>query len=207
MKRKSAFQAETGEDAFGLILCVIFFLGGVFIGTFTARALDDAGTWALYHSISGYIYQIADGTYVPPNFFSVLWSTGRYHFLVLFLGFSLLGVLCLPVVSGLQGFYLSFSIAAFIRAFGMEGWPMAFSLFGLGALITVPSFLLLASQAFSSSLQLGKAGLGAGKLYFGSLYSKGYFMRALLCLAGILAAVLLELYLTPSLVTWVESIL
>ena len=195
------------EDFSGLMVCAIFFVSGIVIGTFSARTLDTAETWALYNSISGYLSQIADGTYISPGFLSVLWSTGRYHLLILFLGFSLLGVLCLPIVSGMRGFYLSFSIAAFLRAFGTEGWPVAFSLFGVGALITVPSFFLLASQSFTASAHLGRAVWGTSKVHARTLYHRGYLIRAAICFVGLLAAAAIELYVTPAFVVWTSSFL
>ena len=208
MSRKVAHKSRPDKDElFGLMICTIFFACGIVVGTFSARVLDYAETLALYTSISGYINQIADATYVPPGFLSVLWATGRYHLLVLFLGSSLLGVLCLPVLSGIRGFYLSFSIAAFIRAFGPEGWPVAFALFGVGALITVPCFFLLVSQAFTSSARLGRGVLGPGRVHLRTLYHRGHIIRTAICFVGILAAVLLELYVTPFLVAWLSAFL
>ena len=203
-KNRLQRNRPNGEAFFGLMVCAIFFAAGVVMGTFSARSLDLTETLALYTSISAYINQIADGTYVSPGFLSVLWLTGRYHLLALFLGFSLLGVLCLPVLAGVQGFYLSFSIAAFIRAFGAEGWPLAFSLFGIGALITIPCFFLLSTQAFATSAQLGR-GVWEGKVQLRTLCHRGYIIRTAICFVGILAAVLIELHVTPVLVAWLNT--
>ena len=208
MNRRPVHRGKSESDGFfGLMVCTIFFACGIIMGTFSARALDEKETWTLYQTLSGYIFQIADGTYVSPGFLSVLWSLGQYHLLALFLGFSLLGVLCLPILSGIRGFYLSFSIAAFIRAFGPEGWPVAFSLFGVGALITVPCFFLLVSQAFTASAQLGRGTLGGSGVFLGTLFHRGYILRAAICFLGILAAVLIEIYVTPILVSWTSSFL
>ena len=208
MNRKAVYKVTLDrEELFGLLVCVIFFLSGGIVGTFSARSLDEAGTLALQLSMAGYIGQITEGMTIAPGFWSTLWVTGRDHLLVLFLGFSLLGALCLPLVAAVKGFYLSFSIAVFIRAFGTGGWPVAFALFGLGALITIPCFFILASQAFATSSNLGKTALGAGKLQAGTLYDRRYTTRIGFSALGILGAVLLELYLTPALVVWTSSFL
>ena len=208
MNRRALYKvAPAQEELFGLLVCASFFLSGIALGTFSARSLDEAGTLALQASMAGYIDRITDGTHVPPAFLSTLWVSGRTHLLVVFLGFSLLGTLCLPVVAGVRGFYLSFSIAAFIRAFGIGGWPVALSLFGVGALITVPCFFILASQAFAASANLGKSALGSGRLQFGAFYNGSYLKRIGICTVGILVAALLELYLTPLLVAWTSSFL
>ncbi|MCL2587916.1 MAG: hypothetical protein FWD84_00730 [Oscillospiraceae bacterium] len=204
--RKAAYRiAPASEEFFGLLVCVIFFLSGVVVGTFSARTLSEAGTLALQTSMIGYIDQITMGTYVAPGFLQTLWVTGRVHLLVLFLGFSLLGAFCLPIVAGVRGFYLSFSIAAFIRAFGTGGWLLAFSLFGVVALITVPCFFLLVSQAFSSSANLGKSAIGTGKIQVRELYGRSFRVRTALCTLGMIAAVLVEIYLVPMLVVWTSS--
>lgn len=208
MKRKGIVQAGSDQrDFFGLMLCAVFFACGIIAGTLSARHLDAAGTHALYESMMGYMEQIRTGTYVSPGFLSVLWTAGRDHLLVLFLGFSLLGTLCLPILSGVRGFYLSFSIAAFIRTFGIGGVPAALSLFGVGALFTLPAFFVLAAQAFSASAQMGKAMFGTGTLQAGTLYGRVYLFRFMICFLGILAAVLVELSLTPILVSWTSLFL
>ena len=208
MNRKPAYKARPDrEEFFGLMTCAVFFLSGIAVGTFSASSLDEAGVLALQNSMVEHIDQIIAGTHIPLDFWGTLWVTGRVHLLVLFLGFSLLGVLCLPVVAGARGFYLSFSIAAFIRVFGTGGWPLAFALFGAGALITVPCFFLLASQAFSASVRLGKSAVGMGQIRAGALYGQVYLVRAGVCAGGILGAVFLELYVTPLLVIWASSFL
>ncbi|MCL2827579.1 MAG: stage II sporulation protein M [Oscillospiraceae bacterium] len=208
MNRKLLIHTGTVDREFwGLALCLIFFACGILIGTISVGNLDTAEILALQSSMSRYIAQIADGTYSSPTFFSVFWSLGKYHLLVVFLGFSLLGILGLPVISGIRGFYLSFSISAFIQAFGVEGWPVAFSLFGTSALIAIPCFFLLASQSFSASATLGKALIGSDKLRAGTLYGSHYLVRTTLCFIGILAAVLIELYVTPALVSWTSVVL
>ena len=208
MKRRVAYDvAPLGEEFFALLVCAIFFLAGIVVGTFSARSLDEVGTLALRASMSVYIDQIIAGTAGSPSFWFVLWANGRTPLLVLFLGFSLLGAPVLPVVAGVRGFYLSFSIAAFIRAFGIGGWPLAFALFGVGALITVPCFFLLASQAFRASTHLGRGALTAGKIQVGMLYGRAYWTRTGLCAVLIVVAVLVELYVAPILVVVASSFL
>ncbi|MCL2367661.1 MAG: stage II sporulation protein M [Oscillospiraceae bacterium] len=208
MGRTLAYKGGSpGAEFTGLAICVIFFVCGIVVGTFSARALDEAGTEALRLSMAGHIGQMIDGSHRVPGFLETIWATGRMHLLVLFLGFSLLGALCLPVVAGVRGFTLSFSIAAFIRAFGTSGWPVAMALFGAAALLTIPGFFLLASQAFAVSARLGGALLGAGKLQARTLYDRAYLLRAALAGFLLLAAVVLELFLTPILVVWTSSFL
>jgi len=207
IKKTVRIDGVSRGEFYGLMVCAVFFTLGVVMGTFSARTLDTAGTLALRESMTGRLGQIVDGTYVAPGFFSVLEAFGRDHLIALFLGFSLLGVFGLPVLSGVRGFSLSFSIAAFLRAFGPEGLPVALSLFGLGALITIPCFFLLSAQAFGASARLGKLVLGAGKVQSEPLFGRRYWVRLGFVCVGIFVAVLLELYATPVLVAWAGSFL
>ena len=193
-----------GEAFLGMMVCLLAFACGVIIGSFSAAAIDTAETHALQLRISGYVSQIADGTYTAPGFLSVFWSISRYHLLVVFLGFSLLGVFALPIVAGVRGFYLSFSIAALIRAFGTGGFPLAFALFGASAIIAIPCFFVLATQAFSKSANLGKGVLGANKITLCMLYDRAYFAHAGICLIGLILAAAIELYITPLLLAWMN---
>jgi len=208
MKRKITYQVDSDRRGFlGLMICGAFFACGIILGTVSARRLDSAGTQVLYESMMGYMEQIRMGTNLSPGFLSVLWTAGRDHFIVLFLGFSLLGPLCLPILSGVRGFYLSFSIATLIRAFGTGGVPVALSLFGVGALFTLPIFFILVSQAFSASAEMGRMMFGFGNVQVGTLYGRMFLRKLILCFLGILAAVFVEIYLTPALVSWTSSFL
>jgi len=208
MKRNMAYQVGSDRrGCLGLMICGVFFACGIILGTVSARRLDGVSTQVLYESMMGYMEQIRTGTHLSPGFLSVLWTAGRDHLLVVFLGFSLLGSLCLPILSGVRGFYLSFSIATLIRAFGTGGVPVALSLFGVGALFTLPIFFILVSQAFSASAEMGRMMFGFGNVQVGTLYGRMFLRKLILCFLGILAAVFVEIYLTPALVSWTSSFL
>jgi len=209
MRKKITYRvgSDYQRGFLGLLVCGVFFASGIILGTVSARRLDAASTQVLYESMMGYMEQIRGGTYVSPGFLSVLWTAGRDHLIVLFLGFSILGPLCLPILSGVRGFYLSFPIAAFIRAFGTGGVPVALSLFGVGALFTLPIFFVLTTQAFSVSAEMGRMVLSGGSLQAETFYGRQFLRKLILCSLGILAAVFVEIYLTPVLVSWTSSLL
>ncbi|MCL2842533.1 MAG: hypothetical protein FWE28_03575 [Oscillospiraceae bacterium] len=207
MNKRGVHAAGTQDEFHGLILCAACFVVGVVVGTVSARTLDAAGAHELRQSMIWHLGQITDGSYPVPGFLAVLWDTGRDFLLVLLLGCSFLGVLGLPIVAGVRGFYLSFSIAAFLRAFGSGGLLTAFSLFGVGALVTVPCFFLLTSQAFEASGRLGRMALGDGRARTEPLFGRRYWLQTGIACFGLLVAVLLELYVTPLLVVWASSFL
>lgn len=210
MYKLSSRRARPSNDTFfGLMVLVIFFLCGIVVGTLSASTLDDQSALALKSSMTQHLHQITNSTDASPGLVSVFWSLGRYQLFALFLSFSLLGVVCLPIVSGMKGFFLSFSIAAFIRIFGSSGLPVAFALFGTAALITIPCFFVLASQAFTISTRLGKSMMQRtqAKGLLRTLFPREDTLRIALCFVGVFIATLIERYLTPMLVSWTSSFL
>ena len=209
-RSKSTIVGSTYFERNGFIsgiTCLIFFACGVVVGIFSARTLEEAGASALNQSVLASIEHLVTGARTGTGFLATAWAMGYLHLLVLFLGFSLLGVLIIPILAGVRGFYLSFSIAAFIRAFGFSGWPLAFSFFGLTALITIPCFFILASQGMSSSLALGRSLFGMEKAHFTALYGRAFLLRTVICTLALFLAVALERYISPMLVLWTRSFL
>ena len=208
MNRRKTYHLDDGKQkSSGFFVCLIFFLCGVFVGIFSARALDASGAFALRENTLSLIESISEGTHVSPSFFSTFWLTGRYHLLASFLGFSILGMFFLPVLAGVRGFYLSFSVAALIRAFGPPALPLALSLFGVWAMVSVPTFFFLANQSFDTAVQLGKSLFGGPKLLFSTLYGRKFLQVTVLSFLAVILLVLLELYFTPILVLWTSSFL
>lgn len=208
MNKKRKCRLDSGnENISGFFLCLIFFLCGIFVGVFAARALDAHGAFALRENIIGLIDSISTGSYPNPNFLSVFWLTGRYHLLALFLGFSILGVFALPLLAAVRGFYLSFSIAALIRAFGPAAFPLALSLFGIWSIITIPAFFFVLNQSFSTAAQLGKSLFSEPKVSFPTLYGRKFLQTMALSLFAIILTVILELSFTPTLLLWTSSFL
>lgn len=198
---------SSGENHFGLTICIVLFACGVVIGTFAAGYINEEIFSDLYNEISGYAGLVEEGSFRQPGVLSVIWSTCKYHLLVVFLGFSLLGPICIPLVSGIKGFFLSFSIAAVIKALGGGGWLVAIGLFGLGSIISLPCFFLLGSGAFKMSLGLFRSISGTSKSGISVLYGRRFLTRACLCVLALMAAVMIELYVTPYFLSMVSAFL
>lgn len=188
----------------GTMLSVGFFICGVLLGTFTAGSINESGSMSLYGEVSEYIEQIESGGIIRADFISALIVAFKYPVFVIFLGFSIPGFVIMPFVLGLRGFYLSFSIATFIKVFGSGGALVAFGLFGLTALITIPCLFILAAQSFSSSYGLWRIFRGKSRAVMSRYYSDGYIFRCVVAQAVLLFSVLVELYITPMFVSAVS---
>ena len=132
------------------------------------------------------------------DFVLFLFNMFKYHLLAMFFGFSVLGIICLPVLSALRGFFLCFSISAMIRLFGSNGIALALSVFGIGTLLTIPCYFILAVQAFSASLNLFKAvrATGGGRVP-PVPYGRGYFLLWGVCFLILAVAFLAGVFITP----------
>lgn len=187
----------------GLILCGALFLCGVVAGTFSSSFVKDGA--ALTDYFSEYLTLQQDGAFVDPSFFSVLADTFKYPLLVFALGFSIPGVIGVPVLSVVRGYTLAFSVSVIVRLYGGDGVLLALAMFAVGTMITVPCFLILAAQSFRSSclltLTVVRPGLRAGI----SPYNAGYFLSCLVCFGFLAAAALLDTCLTVHMVRFAVS--
>ena len=92
------------------------------------------------------------------RFGSAILSMGRFHAAVLFLAFSLFGVVGIPLVTGARGFLLSFAVTSLARFCGVTAVLPILGYFAAELLVAVPSLLVLASQSFEASAMLAKHG-------------------------------------------------
>ena len=87
------------------------------------------------------------GANAKPDFASALLDVFKYNILSIALGFSILGVFCIPALMALRGFFLSFSVSTVVRVIGGKGVTLALAIFGANTLITVPCFFILSVYA------------------------------------------------------------
>lgn len=125
------------------------------------------------------------------GFGETLWDVGRWPFLVWILGSTALGRWMVPLAFTARGFLLSFAVAGLSGA-TQGGVLLAFCLFGMGTLVSLPVFFLLGSQSWEMAGQI------RGRL-FATLgdYPKNYWRRSLLALIVVCAGALVEYWWLP----------
>jgi len=186
------------EGAPALIVTATFFTLGGLAGCLLAFQVQGEGAEALASYLDQFFHSLGQGALISPALPSLLWRTLRWPLAAFLLGFTALGLLAVPVLDALRGFFLAFSIASFARAYGMAGLRAAFVLLGVTALVAVPVLLLLSAQSFSAALNLAARGGGQGRRDLP--YHRDYFLRSGVCAAAMGVCVLLERYLIPVLV-------
>lgn len=187
------------EGTLALIVTAAFFTLGGLLGCLLAFRAEGSGAEAMREYLAVFLTQARAGELASPETLSLLWRTFRWPLAAFLLGLTALGVLFLPLLSALRGFFLAFSVASFARAFGRGGVGIAFLLLGATGLVAVPVFFLLTVQGFSSSVRLA-AWSGQGRR--GPPYDLASLRRCGACAAALSVCALLECYLVPG---WVAS--
>lgn len=176
------------------ILSVCFLLGGV-AGCLFAALSDGQGALELGTYLEDYLLLAGEGG-LSSGLWPVIWGRLRYLLVALILGATAFGVLGLPILIGVQGFFLSFSVGCFCRVFGGAGLLPAFALFGLPALIWAPVLFLAGVPGLQRSrMLLNRVLHGGGKP--AAVYSGELWCRAGLCVGLSLGCALLEYWVVP----------
>lgn len=212
MPRKSRIAQKGSKPLspalfFGFLMICFPFALGAGAGIIAANSLDANVTDLFQSQMAESIAHILSGTYEPTAFLSVFWQTGRYVIFAFLLGFSLIGVVALPILASVQGFYFSFSIALFVRIFGSAGFLTCVAFFGASALFIVPCFFLIGAQSFVAARSLFSALLHGQPLRLGEVFHKSFLLRGFIAALFICATSMFERHLTPLILIWAESFL
>lgn len=198
--------SSKGEGTPALVVTAIFFIFGGLLGSFFALLPAEDGTAAMTSYLSEFLLVAREGALREPALLELVWRALRWPLAAFLLGFTALGVLCIPVLTGLRSFYLSFSIAAFAQAYGGNGLTMAFLLLGIPALAYLPAFFLLATQSFSTACALAGRATGQGRRELP--YHREHFFRCGVCATAVCVGIFLERYVVPALVIrWAEMLI
>jgi len=159
MKRKWDLLSE--QNGALAALSITFLLGGV-LGAVFAALSDGAGAEELSSYLTGYLELAQEGE-LPRSLWPLLWGQLRDPLLALLLSLTALGVVGLPVLLGVRGFFFSFSAACFCRVFGVRGMFPAFVIFGLPALLWAPALFVLGTAGLCSAWQMLRRAMGESR--------------------------------------------
>lgn len=147
------FGASRGERD-GELLSLLILGGCFFLGMLTGLFFATLGEAS--EELSSYLrdyFQSAGGTGAwRPAIWSVIWDLVRWPLASLVLGFTALGVVCVPALLIARGFLLSYSVSLFLCLFGDGGLWAALAVFGVTALLVLPALFAVSCDAFRSSL-------------------------------------------------------
>lgn len=189
-KRRRRDGTGAGPGAAAPRINTAAFAAGALGGFLLCWWLLNGGYLAAERMLKGYALGL-DAQAGVVSFWEVLWDVGRWPLLVWLLGATALGRWMVPLVFAARGFFLSFAVAGLSMA-TQGGVLLAFCLFGLGALISLPVLFLLGSQSWTMAGQI------RGRLFATlSDYPGEYWLRSLIALGGVLACALIEYWWLP----------
>ena len=118
--------SPAAEGTSALVVTAVFFtLGGLF-GCLMAFRAQGGGGDALTAYLDQFLTSAREGALVLPALPGLIWRSVRWPLAVFLFGFTALGLIGIPALSALRGFFLAFSIASFARAYGRLGIEVAF---------------------------------------------------------------------------------
>ena len=180
-----------------LLFLALFFLAGVLLGQVLAGKVPDGTGGELTRYLTDYVYLYGQTAPESRAFWETVVIYFRYPLLAVFLGFTSVGVVLVPVVAAVFGFFLSFSVSCFTAAFGGEGVLLALAVSGLRCAVTLPCFFLLAVPSWQASWTLASLSLGRGQRSAPVVYGRVWWLRAGLAAAVLLAGVCADHALSP----------
>ena len=198
MRRQKALRLNliSGDLAATVLLGALFFVGGA-VGCIVAAGIGGAAGSQLQTYLQTY-FMLAKERSVEVPFLPVLWEQFQYPLLLLLFGFTAIGVLGIPILFSVRGFLFAFSVACFYRVLGWAALVPAMVLFGLPALMWVPAFFVLGTQAMCSAYTLFSGRTGERQ---SSLAWQGVdWIRSGLCAVVLALCVAFECLVLPVLV-------
>lgn len=182
-----------------VVLCLtVCFVLGALAGCLFAGVLGADSLLRLSEYLNGYFARIREGAALSSSPLSTVWELCRWPLLVFVLGFTGLGAAGIPAVFLLRGFLMSYSVAVFVRLFGLPGLAAAAAVFGVAGVFALPALFVLGADALGSAGSLVSAFWGEGKRP--ALIRPERLIRTGGCAALLAAGTALQLWLVPLLV-------
>ena len=179
----------------GLLLAVLF-LAGALAGHLYAGSCGEETWTALGQDLDDYC-RLYDAGGVETSLVSCMVMYFGYGLALFLLGFSAAGVVLIPALSGVFGFFTMYTVSCFVRCYGRSGAVLAMGALIVRLVFTLPCFLVLAGAAWPLSMELFALSFGRGKRSTPVLYGSRYFLIVLLCAVILAVGVFCERLLTP----------
>ncbi|MCL2342671.1 MAG: stage II sporulation protein M [Firmicutes bacterium] len=166
---------------FGFILLALCFLAGAGLGAY-------AGSFAGTSSATAFrtVESFGDVGYIK-----LLWDNVRFHLIAILLATTFLGVVLLPALSALRGYFIG--CTASVLFCGGGGFPPIAAVLGFPLLVCLPCFFVLTADAFRFSARTLAFVRRTGE----SARPPKLAAHALLCLSLVAAWTFAQLFAAP----------
>ena len=179
------------------ILSTAFVLGGL-VGCIFADRISGSSGGVLSEYLNGYFSAVRSGYSEKPEVLFLIWNVIRWPAIVMLFCLTPIGIIGIPLLFLIRGFLLSFSITSFYGAMGTDGLLIAFCVFGITEVISIPVLFSLGIECFQCS------GMVAGRL-MGEHKKDGLFKRSTLlcfgiCIIALFVCSLVEYHVVPAII-------
>ncbi|MBM7564410.1 stage II sporulation protein M [Paenibacillus sacheonensis] len=201
--RTSALQSSAKDQLSLYVFVFVLFVVGVVFGALMINALTLGQQQDLSDDVQQFILHIQNGTLQQGSdtFADRAWFQAKWLLLVWVLGLTVVGMPFVLALDFLKGVLVGFAIGMLVREFAWKG--LVFSLASVAPvnLIAVPAFLIASVAAVTFAAHVVKSRF-LGR--FGSLGRPllTFTATAAVMLVLLIAAALIESYLTPILLRW-----
>ena len=178
------------------VVLALVFLVGALAGHLYAAGCGEETWTALGQYLDDYCL-LYDAGAVETSMASCVVMYFGYAAVLFLLGFSAAGVVLIPALSGVFGFFTMYAVSCFVRCYGRAGAVLALGALIVRLVFTLPCFLVLAGAAWPLSMELFTLSFGRGKRSSPVLYGSRYFLLFLLCAVILGVGVCCERLLTP----------
>lgn len=185
--------SKTKNAALGIL--ALFFLAGVVSGCIYSTRLSQDENIILAEQLTSLVY----GGFSEPSFAYALLSACMYPMMCFLFGLTLLGVIAIPGVIAVRGFFLSYTICSFIKVFGAGGGiALSLALFAPSIVLTMPCLMMLGINGTVTSLTLLNAAVNRGtRPITAPVVTSRLFARLGICIAVFIVSALAEVYISP----------
>lgn len=180
-----------------LLFLALFFFAGIVLGQVFSAQVPNATGDELKRYLTDFLKVEGGGELSTRTALSAAVLYFRYPLAAFLLGFASIGILLLPFVTGVFGFFLSFSVCCFTAAFGSDGILLALAVFGLRCAVTLPCYFLLAVPSLEHSMALVSLSFGKGRRAMPVVYGREWWKRLAVISGVLLAGMCAELMLAP----------
>ena len=189
-----------------LVACALF-LCGALLGCLFAFRIKGESQQTLLAYLEGFVQGVNSQQTPWARIGKAFMNAFQFHLPVFLLGFTVIGVVGIPLLLAAKGFFLSFTLACFIFAYGKAGVWLAFGAFGVQNMILIPCLLYLAFDGFFASASLLSLAMGHVRKTSVNVFGSSYWIRFAFVALLLTAAVLYEAFAAPLLIRWIIGLL
>lgn len=183
-----------GKSMLPMLVIAVLFIAGVLLGCVVSLHVNGEGLIVLNDYLNNITNKYNQNS-------SVVWmtilSTYIYPVSIFIFGFTVLGVLVIPLTVALKGFLLSFMITSFIKVFSIQGLLYSAVIMVVPAVIMLPCMFVLATQGGFHSLALLFMYFSKGRHMDAFILPRNYVTKFIVCLVALFFSVIYEIYLSP----------